>query len=254
LLSSIAGVVGSAGQANYAAGNTYMDALAHYRIAQGENAVALDLGVMLDHGALALDESLRERILAAGYLTGVTQAEYFRLLEYYCDSSRRKASSDGGQFAIGFASSSKLRKNIAMNGSTPLSLPLYRHIYHDGNRNHKDENGDTENPDQSHHRRAFVQAKSNSEAEAIVSEALFHRLAKSLPSVSSSASSRAEFLSKPLHSYGVDSLMAIEVRSWLAKEFAADVPIFEILGDATISSLCRSTALKSTLRSAVKPA
>ncbi|KAF2654169.1 hypothetical protein K491DRAFT_679868 [Lophiostoma macrostomum CBS 122681] len=241
-------IVGSAGQANYAAGNTYMDELSRYRIAKGEKAVTLDLGVMLDHGALARNEALRTRILAAGYLTSITQAEYFRLLEHYCNPNRVASSTDDGEFAIGFASPSQLRETIATNGSTSISLPLYQHIYHGGNHSTSQINGNTEHRDQPHHQRSFLQAKSTSEAEAIVSDALFQRLSKSLPGISSTVASQADFMNKPLHVHEVYSLMAIEVRSWLAKEFAADVPIFEILGDATVASLCRSAAMKSTLR------
>lgn len=67
LLSSICGITGQGGQANYAAGNTYEDALAHHRIAQGEKAVSLDLGVMVSEGFLSENETLLHRVLDSGF-------------------------------------------------------------------------------------------------------------------------------------------------------------------------------------------
>lgn len=43
--------------------------------------------------------------------------------------------------------------------------------------------------------------------------------------------------SKPMHSYGVDSLVAVEVRNWFLKEMKADVAVFDITGSGSISDL-----------------
>ncbi|KAI1353772.1 KR domain-containing protein [Xylaria sp. FL0043] len=48
MLSSISGVVGNKGQANYAAANAFLDAFAHYRQAQGRPANSVDLGAIED--------------------------------------------------------------------------------------------------------------------------------------------------------------------------------------------------------------
>lgn len=53
MLSSISGVFGNPGQANYDAGNTFQDALARHAAAQGHRAYTIDIGVLLGVGYVA---------------------------------------------------------------------------------------------------------------------------------------------------------------------------------------------------------
>ncbi|GAA0401726.1 hypothetical protein GCM10010357_23510 [Streptomyces luteireticuli] len=82
LFSSAAGVFGNAGQANYAASNAYLDALAHYRRAAGLPATSLAWGLWADaHGmAGSLADADRTRLNRSG-LSGLTAEEGLALLD-----------------------------------------------------------------------------------------------------------------------------------------------------------------------------
>ncbi|MCJ1250982.1 hypothetical protein MMC30_008212 [Trapelia coarctata] len=85
LHSSASGLAGLRGQANYAAGNTYEDALARYHIAHGEKVVSLDLGAMTDDGILAENPELLNRVLTYGALDPISRQKFFAILDYYCN-------------------------------------------------------------------------------------------------------------------------------------------------------------------------
>jgi NAD(P)-dependent dehydrogenase (short-subunit alcohol dehydrogenase family) len=244
MLSSIAGVIGSAGQANYAAANTYMDALAHYRNARGQRAAALDLGVMLDHGVLADNTALRDRILAQGLLAGISSTEFFALLDHYCNPVRAIEKPEDVQLALGLAPPSQVYARGILGSHASLSLPFYSHIF---NSKAAQVAQDTEaGSSEDQRRQAFVYADTLTEAGAIVSQALIERLISMSPGLQDRVDVNA--LDEPMRKFGIDSLLAIELRSWFSKSFAADVPIFEILGDETLGSLGVKAAQKSALR------
>ena len=52
-------------------------------------------------------------------------------------------------------------------------------------------------------------------------------------------------VSRPVSSYGVDSLVAAEMRNWFFRELKAELSIFELLGGMPITELARMAAERS---------
>ena len=82
LFSSVSAVLGSAGQANYAAANTFMDALAHYRRAQGLPGLSINWGPWAKVGmAASLDDQNRGRMIDRG-LSPIDPEQGLRVVDF----------------------------------------------------------------------------------------------------------------------------------------------------------------------------
>ncbi len=239
LLASAGGVVGNRGQSNYASGNTYQDALAHHRVSLGQKCVSLDLGLVLSVGFAAENRDILGNIKQLGF-TGIREAEFLAILDYLCDPSLPLPLPLASQIVTGVEVPKVLKNKESDQGKNWvrwIRRPLFRGLAElDGN-----EVAATQSLDASADYEAlFKAAGSPAVAARHVAEGLRKKLSKTLLMPEEDVD-----MQKPIHSYGVDSLVAVEMRYWMAKEMKADVSIFDIMGNGSLAALSLLIAEKS---------
>jgi hypothetical protein len=239
--SSIAGGVGGTASVNYSAACAYQDALMHYRNFLGEKAATFNLGVMVDDGVLRDNDPVRTALIRTGYLLGITQREMFALLEYHCDPSLPIHNSPlRSQVLVGIDVPSRIEARMA---EIPIIMtrPLFR-----GTWNITDADASVQEDDVADIVKDLVAVRSTDEAAAIIAQSLIQRLGKALGIPLENLD-----LSNPMHAYGMDSLVAVELRNWFKWKLKAEVAVFEILGNATFEDIGMLVAGKSQVVAAM---
>ncbi|GLA60097.1 hypothetical protein AtubIFM54640_011528 [Aspergillus tubingensis] len=240
LLSSASGLAGIKGQSNYDAGNTYEDAFARYRVSQGEKAIALDLGALVDDGILAEDPKLLRRVLAYGTLEPITRARYYAILDYYCNPEMPVLAPCEAQIGIG----------LGVGGSDGLESisyqwqPMLQPLMLLGHRRQvaAAAAGLADSKHLPSSRERLAASTCPDQGVEIVAEAVIKKLAKSLTSLQDDTCIERD---RPLRLMGVDSLLAIELRNWITREFGVDIAVFETQGASTLQSLSSLVARRS---------
>jgi acyl transferase domain-containing protein/acyl carrier protein len=87
MYASVAGLLGSPGQGNYAAANTFLDALAHHRRAEGLPATSIDWGGFSEVGLAASQDNRGARLASRG-MRSLTPAEGLTALRRVLDEGR----------------------------------------------------------------------------------------------------------------------------------------------------------------------
>ena len=225
LLSSSAGIIGSPGQANYTAGVTYQDALARNRVARGLPAVSLDLGSVLSVGIAARTTWAHERIAKAGYRFH-TVDDVLRFIELAIRQPRRMEMLTG-----------------IVPWVTPGELPWRQEprfacLWLRDNSN-RSTLGQTQSGSLASSLRNRLRAASSTSLVDILIEALKSRLAEMFVLATSDIDP-----SQPLSKYGVDSLVAVELRNWLGGSVTPNLSIFDVTQSVSLYDLARRVADK----------
>ncbi|KAF7883709.1 uncharacterized protein EAF02_005629 [Botrytis sinoallii] len=240
LLSSIAGVFGSIGQSNYAAGNTFQDAFCLYRNSQGQKAISLRLGIMNDVGIISENPDVLKNRDLVNEVASVKEEEFLALLDYYCnpDNPLELLASEEALPIICLLAPSQLFAQgleIPSWAQTPTFSPL-AYIGRDDTLS-----TDTKSPERSF-KYQLQAADSVKVLKEVVSTAIVMKLAKALGTEVADIDTN-----KPFHAYGVDSLLAVELRNWFGKELGTNVAVYDIMGAESIRVMSDVVVRNSSL-------
>ncbi|KAF2878487.1 hypothetical protein BDV95DRAFT_624920 [Massariosphaeria phaeospora] len=238
-LSSMSGLNGQPGQANYAGANTFLDAFAQYRNNLGLAASSIDIGAVADMGYAARDEALLQRLIKNGY-SGVTEGEMIEAFTVAVSYQSTKSNVNMGgvsfvhrnTFATGFSSIVSL--------SNPESRSWWKKDIRMAVWHNIDEGADEEGSGGDSFKSFLAGAKHDPDmlrnAESVSYVA--HAIGKQLMNLLLKPEDELD-ITLPVAQLGLDSLVGIEMRSWWRKTFGFDISVLQLLGMGTLEELGR---------------
>jgi acyl carrier protein len=227
-ISSAAGAVGNRGQAAYSAANTFLNAFVQYRRSLGLPASSIDLTAVSDAGYLAENLDAAAEVAKNLGSDSICEAEVLALVE---------AAING---RLAGACNSHTITGVRITPSVPFwtSDAKFKHLRLAAEAAMV---GDSVAQTVSFNA-ALKAARSVEEAQTVVCQGLLSKL----PSVLMLEAEDMD-VTRSLSNYALDSLVAIEVRNYITREFEANLQVLELLSSGSIETLAKTICMKSKL-------
>ncbi|KAK7750074.1 putative Hybrid PKS-NRPS biosynthetic cluster [Diatrype stigma] len=221
LFSSLSRVIGNPGQSSYVAANMFMTTLAAQRRKRGVAASVIDIAMLVGFGYMwrEKDVAMESQMRQAAYLP-LSEPDLHLIFAEAIESGR---------------SDSNLNQEIhtGLSKSSDASwcrFPRFSHYVASDEQMHQEE---SEKQSAQSLQKQLLGACEDSVALELLENAFADKLGRVLQ-----VSSDLVQKDTPLMSMGLDSLVAVEIRSWFLKELAVDVPVLRILSSATLVDIC----------------
>ncbi|KAI9688389.1 MAG: Type I Iterative PKS [Bathelium mastoideum] len=231
MLSSISGIVGKKGQANYSAANTFLDAFAKYRQSLGLRANSVDLGLIEDVGYVAEQGGMDSHFDKRQW-TPIMEGTLRKILSYsILQQTAPINASSSAQLITGIGFPLPDDSDLAREARFGY---LFARSASSG--------ADTEGSQSDQTIRAFLMMHKSGADKAALTKVAVELMAAQFTRILRLETEMEP--GKPLMAYGVDSLASVELRNWARMELGADLTTLDITNASSLITLCEKLVSK----------
>ncbi|PGH21386.1 hypothetical protein AJ80_03303 [Polytolypa hystricis UAMH7299] len=233
LLSSSACVTGNSGQANYAASNGYLNGLARQRRKRGLAASAIDIGRVAGLGYVeTAGEAVMQQLTRFG-LVAINESEFHQMFAETILSGY-PVPMDKETIPDAVVTTGIRTTHSDDSFQAPwLENPRFSHCIIEAK--------SAESGSENQNKKTTLPVKGQLSGAASADEALeiLQECFAAKLRIILQISDQAIDYEAPLVELGLDSLVAVEVRSWFLKELDVDIPVLKVVGGASLAELCQ---------------